>query len=287
MKKSRKWFNQKIRWPIVKKKFILLNKISDFFERWAMKYECLPDGPALDYKKPTKAEREERNNKIGIGFTILFVALCVAVVICYFAKYYFTVRGSSITFGEWNGSAGSFWGAVLGAIIAGIATVVTTVFVIQRSYKIDYHRERLEVLPVLDMKVICKENLNPRNSTKGVLRDKVSNETVREVLFDGSVEQQYASYVFLIKNVGRGIAYKVQASGFCYADYNEEEYQGLIPQNESIILVSRNKGIAEASILFYDLYGNKYRQTYTIDEKNIIADPPELLRKTERIRYTQ
>ena len=287
MRKIRKWFNKRIRGPIVRRKFIILNSVSDFFDRWAMKNACLPDGPALDYKRPTKAEREERNNKIGIGVSILFVVLCVSVVVWYFAKYYFTVQSSSISFGEWNGSAGSFWGAVLGAIIAGIATVVTTVFVIQRSYKIDYHRERLEVLPVLDIKLICKENLNPRSRTKEALIEKVSKEVVKEVLFDGSVEQQYISNAFLIKNVGRGIAYKVQASGFCYADYNEGEYQGLIPQNESIILVSRRKGITESSILFYDLYGNKYRQAFAINEKIIIAEPPELLRKTERIRYTQ
>lgn len=287
MRKIKKWFNKKIRGPIFQRKYILLNSISDFFERWSTKYECLPDGPVLDYKKPTKAEREERNHRIGIGFSIVFVVLCLVLVVCYFAKYFFTVQNSSISFGEWNGSAGSFWGAVLGAMIAGIATVVTTVFVIQRSYKIDYHRERLEVLPVLEMKVICKENLNPKNKTKEMLKGMAANEIVKEVLFDGSVEPQYVSYAFLIKNVGRGIAYKVQATGFCNNDFNEGKYQGLIPPNESIILVSRNKGFREVSILFYDLYSNQYRQAYIIDGKNIITDPPELLRKTERIRYTQ
>lgn len=288
MKQSlKKRKNEKIRNKIVKRKLIILSSVSIFFERWAEKYRYLPSGQPLSYVQPTKTEREQSSKRIGLGLAISLVIIVVTVIVCLFSKYYFTVYNEELSFGEWNSSAGSFWGAVLGAMIAGIAAVVTTVFVIQRSYKIDYHRERLEVLPVLDVTLIFTRNLVRGNTAEEILKGITSNEKVRDILFDASVEQQYPSHVFLIKNVGRGIAYKVHPSGFCRAHYNEAMYSGLLPQNESIILVTRDKSINAAKILYYDLYSNMYQQSYSFTSESVITEPPELLRKTERIRYTQ
>ena len=75
---------------------------------------------------------------------------------------------------------------------------------------------------------------------------------------------------------------------FCRNDtYGELEYRFLLSTNESLILVSQNRGLAKVAIRFFDLYENEYEQTFYIDERDVLTDPPELVRKTERVRYTQ
>lgn len=243
----------------------------------------------MHYERPTKAEREQRNKKLGIGIVLIFVFASVVLVVYSFAQYYYTVTNGDISFDDWNSSSGSFWGAVLGALIAGIATVCTTILVIQRSYKIDYHRERLEVLPVINMQILCEfSGLDPLE-TEQKLNSDYPGTTI--IIPPGVVGCCEDVRLYSLKNVGRGIAYNIKSSGFFCSDWEEMSSFGILPPNEKLILITDLNYHEEIFLSFFDLYENKYQQKFKINVSNnqtvVTAYPPELVKKTERIRYTQ
>ena len=123
--KLKYWLNYYIKRPVIEKLYSLFRSLQDIFAHKAKSLEQHAYGPTIHYRKPTKIEREERNKHLRIGAAILFITVILLILISWFAKYYFTVRVNNISFDDWNSSAGSFWGAVLGAAIAGIATVFT------------------------------------------------------------------------------------------------------------------------------------------------------------------
>ena len=286
----RYWFNYHIKRPMIEKLYSLCNALQGKLADGAKFLECHAYGPAIHYERPTKAEREERNKNLRIGTAVVFVVTVLFVLIGWFAEYYFTVWGNSLSFDEWNSSAGSFWGAVLGAAIAGIVTVCTTILVIQRSYKIDYHRERLEALPVLDMKVFLEHCTMTENFEKD-LRRKAKGQARDFMISFGAASIGEDVRVYTIKNIGAGIAYNIQTSHFFSEEFEEAYFRGILPQNDILLLATSKKSEEEVFITFFDLYENKYRQKYSLYQcggrTQVTTYPPELIRKTQRIRYTQ
>lgn len=288
--KLRYWFNYYVKRPVIEKLYSLFNALQDTFTRGAKSLEQHAYGPAIRYERPTKAEREERSKRLGIGVTVLFVVVILLMLIGWFAKYYFTVQVNNISFDEWNSSAGSFWGAVLGAAIAGIVTVSTTILIIQRSYKIDYHRERLEVLPVLDMRIFMEHYTIVEDCEEDLLRK--ANGQARESLISfGIYSLGEDACVYIIKNVGAGIAYNIQTVDFFSEEFEEAWSGGILPQGDALVLATSQKSEGSISITFCDLYENKYRQIYSLSkcsgQTRVTTYPPELICKTQRIRYTQ
>lgn len=288
--KLKYWFNYHIRRPIIEKLYIVFNALQNTFARGAKSLEQHAYGPTIHYKQPTKVEREERNKHIKIGIGILFAVAFLIILIIWFAKYCFTVRANDISFDEWNSSAGSFWGAVLGAAIAGIATVSTTILVIQRSYKIDYHRERLEVLPVLDMKVFLEHYTIGENCEEDLLQ-KAKGQAREAIVSFGVCSLGEDARIYIIKNVGAGIAYNIQTVNFFSEEYEEAYGGGILPQGDTLLLATSQKSEGSVSLTFFDLYENQYCQVYLLSQHNgqtkVTSYPPELIRKTKRIRYTQ
>lgn len=284
------WFAYHIRRPVIEKLYSLCNTLQDTFTRGSKYLESHAYGPAIHYERPTKAEREERNKHLRIGVVTIFIVAGLLVLISWFAKYYFTVMGNNLSFDDWNSSAGSFWGAVLGAAIAGVVTVCTTILVIQRSYKIDYHRERLDALPVLDMKVFLEHYTMTQKGEKA-LQQRAHGRARDLMICFGAVSIGEDTRVYIIENIGSGIAYNIQTSGFFSEEFEEAQSGGILPQKDALLLVAGNKSEGEVSITFFDLYENKYRQKYLLCQSDgrtqITTYPPELIRKTRRIRYTQ
>lgn len=52
----------------------------------------------------------------------------------------------------------TFGNSLLGACIPGVITIMTTYFLIKHEYKVDYHKERMLVLPVFSFIHICDKN---------------------------------------------------------------------------------------------------------------------------------
>ena len=80
-----------------------------------------------------KTEKEVLNRHALFVCVIIVMVLIILALVLWFAKYFFTVTSSGITFNEWNGSAGSFWGAILGAFVAGIVTIIANYMVIHHQ----------------------------------------------------------------------------------------------------------------------------------------------------------
>lgn len=288
------WIQIHIVNPINKARYISLNRMMN----WAKKrVEAGPrSSPGLQYVDPIKVDKERsRQNKIIIA-AILAVACVLSLALYLFSKYFSIVQTKGITFEEWNSSAGSFWRAILGSVVAGIATISTTIMVIQRSYRMDYHRERLEAMPVLELMIISDSIAVTHD--KKEMAHKVELPIPLDILYEDSQVNEKAM-VFRLKNIGHGLAYGLKLEGI-WGERDDKAYGGLISVGEEIWVVENElcsfpddfQKKIQFEISYFDLYENKYEQAFivTIEQgtvKNIRTLPPELIRKTQRIRYTQ
>jgi len=288
------WIQIHIVNPINKVRYVSLNRMM----KWAKnKVEAGPrSGPGLQYIDPIKVDQERsRQNRITIA-AILAIA-CVLIFALYsFSKYFSIIQTKGITFDEWNSSAGSFWGAILGSVVAGIATISTTIMIIQRSYRMDYHRERLEAMPVLELKIISDSIVVTHDIKE--MAQKVELPIPLDILYEDS-QLNEKTMVFRLKNIGHGLAYGLELEGL-WDERDNKVYGGLISVGEEIWVVEdklctfldNSQERIQFEICYFDLYENKYEQAFivTIEQgtvKNIRTLPPELIRKTQRIRYTQ
>ena len=288
--KLKYWFNYHVRRPVIEKLYKLFRSLQDEFAHRARSLEQHAYGPTMHYRRPTKFEREERYKHLRIGMAFLFVIVMLVLLISWFAKYYFTIKVNNVSFDDWNSSAGSFWGAILGAAIAGIATVFTTALVIQRSYKIDYHRERLEVLPVLDMRILMEHYVIGEDCERELLQ-KAKGQARETIISPGVYSIGENARVYIIKNIGTGIAYNIQTVNFFAEEFEEARGRGVLAQGDALVIATNEKSQGTVSITFCDLYENEYCQMYDLSQcygqTKVTTYPPELIRKTQRIRYTQ
>lgn len=179
-----------------------------------------------------------------------------------------------------------FWGSVFGAVIAGLVTILTTHWIIERSYKLDYHTERMSVLPVFSVS-IQKRHFDTLNTVPDFIKD---------------MKKQYAVYeheifedmmLMKISNIGCGIAFGIKVLGM----WGSDEYFSLseIENNNFKYIITRDTECFQIHICYYDIYGNYYMQKFSsekpVDTLNdcivVNGNPPELVMRTKRIRYCQ
>ena len=154
---------------------------------------------------PANGERERKLYNITYVMIVIFIIICTLG-----GKIY---AGSSITKEvlkpdaviDWSVSSG-FWGAILGSLIAGCATICTTYLIIHRDYKIDYHRERISVMPVLSIRPILMEEKYINDSGEWI-NDEIAEEDYYNMHF---FDDQTSVKLFEIKNNGLGIAFNVR-----------------------------------------------------------------------------
>jgi len=241
----------------------------------------------------TPGTQEERIQKRERFIIFIVVIGLVTLILCFFIpweRFYRYLLWQPISNESWLGFIASFWGAIAGAIIAGIATVFTTWLIIRRSYRVDYHRERMENLPILQLSLredVLKRLRGSKNPEKIIMAEDI---WYRE--FEGL---QKESLVYEMKNIGRGIAINIHmpesSKTIVYGTVN---YTTLC-SGEKRLFIEDHTGYSERVIefLFFDIFDNLYSQkfvyhhnyeneTYSIDMKI-----PELLIKTKRIRYVQ
>ena len=100
----------------------------------------------LSWSEPVYNKREDKLDIFLASFLVVGMLVFVVVIVVVFS-YQINMNGQ----GKLD-SIYSFWGSIAGSMIAGVVTIITTYFIIRRSYKIDFHQERIAVLPFLKLK---------------------------------------------------------------------------------------------------------------------------------------
>ena len=268
-------FYQKLKHLIFTKTFILLSSISEFFSSKARNMADKSDSAYPEYQPPTIAEQESKVRKRNVIIYIIVILVVIMLVVKYFSKFYYTVSSENISFSEWNSSAGSFWGAILGAFVAGIVTIIANYMVIHRSYRIDYHRERLEVLPVFEAEIVAlnKPLAQVEEDLKHVNAPLAS--TVLSLLWGESAPEDLVNLCY-IKNIGKGISYNFYISGI-WPENQNTPYKGMITEGKGVWLALPVDDCGEVIndytfyAMFTDYYGNKYKQEFKLDTNTPIA----------------
>jgi heme/copper-type cytochrome/quinol oxidase subunit 4 len=102
---------------------------------------------SIEPEKHAKAEK--RRNRI-IGSLVALVLLSILLIIGIpWIKYYNTIIKQQISNTDALQFISTFWGAIIGALLAASLTIISTWMIINRSYRVDFHRDRIDHLPVL------------------------------------------------------------------------------------------------------------------------------------------
>lgn len=128
---------------------------------------------ALTFRPGTRLERQKKKTLFWVIISIVVITVIVLYFYITWNRFYHEILGKNIAQENWLGFIASFWGAISGALISGIATVITTWLIIRRSYKIDYHRERIESLPILQLSARgdIEDIIRKAKNFKKVIRD--------------------------------------------------------------------------------------------------------------------
>jgi|GEM_PF-4948955 len=264
-------------------------RIKTAFSNISLFVKYITGSQTLSFQPGTQQERRNKKIKVWIG-------LCVLVILSVIFYYYFSwnkvykMLDPNIQDVDWLGFIASYWGAITGALITGIATVITTWLIIRRSYRIDYHRERIEFLPILQISVRqdIENQVKQDNGVKNVLL--MYNIWYRDW---EELPEQFA--VFAVKNVGAGIAISpgISEEGEAAA-YGVPKFAAICPK-ESVFFLDNLLPFHNGQMVFtfFDIFDNFYEQKfkYEVDEnsevRNISMAMPTLVMKTQRIRYEQ
>lgn len=235
----------------------------------------------IDWNEPALKKSEDTIEKV-LSVLLIIVMLSFVIVIVGAFMYQFGKVDDNT-----NDSLYGFWGSIAGSMIAGLITIFTTYFIIQRSYKIDYHQERMAVLPFFETRIMA----NHFSTELGEVPKKVKKIINNHICFDDCIKEDAMLIEF--KNVGRGPAFQVVIEGLT-DDYNNPLFQSIVVMNKKyVVCYSFNK--INIKVRFCDVYGNYYYQCFVLERNSndnesyceLNATPPELLLRTKKTRYIQ
>lgn len=238
----------------------------------------------IELEKPSPAQLQDRRRKTSI---IIAIALFTTIFFIYGSRwrlYYSTLLNTNMEPSHWLSFISGYWGAIIGAMFSGLVTIITTTMIIRRSYRIDYHRERLDHMPFLSISFNKQYHVSFSNNNECYIIDN---------FFDNQAS------VLNITNVGRGIAVNIKTAGFT-DDHLEAEMPTLMVNEVKYLVgyISDDKKYSDEEsfnynfmIKYYDIFENEYEQFFrveTIGKKMVfINSVPKLVRKTIRYRYVQ
>lgn len=244
-----------LKYKVNKLRVSYLSSLGSFFCNRANKIRSSYSNHIL-WNSPIKAERKDRFKLVVIAFLVSFLMIAI-ISIMYGLTKYIKLFGKNTPDLSWGGDMIAFWGSVIGSIIAGVISVITTYLIISKDHRIDFHRERLSVLPAINMRY-------------------VKHDTKRNVK------------VYEVKNVGLNTAFDIV---FHISDMEFESIKlgNLAVGEKHIDLLHDNfNDQNDFYFSFYDVHGNFYNQVCTFGvQHSIDIKQPELILKTDRYRYTQ
>ena len=236
----------------------------------------------IDWNEPAYKKTENPMDKLLSAFLVIVMLIFVIVIVGSF-MYQFGSAG-----GNTNDSLYGFWGSIAGSMIAGLITIFTTYLIIQRSYKIDYHQERIAMLAFFEVRIISNHF---STESKDDIPKKVRNIFNNHIYYDNCIKDDAMLIEF--KNVGRGPAFQVAIEGLT-EDYENPFFQSIVVMNKKYVVCYSLYNI-NIKVRFCDIYGNYYYQSF-VSERNSYSDesycelntrPPELLLRTKKTRYIQ
>lgn len=238
-----------------------------------------------------RAKTEKRRKRIIwsiVALTLLSILLIIGIP---WIKYYNTIIKQQISNTDALQFISTFWGAIIGALLAASLTIISTWMIINRSYRVDFHRDRIDHMPVL-----CLHEI------KGAVLDKdgiklPSGATVwseQQYQFSHKYNEISLNKVIEISNIGSGIALNISSTSGFY-EGRSAFFAGISTKDVTYLLYSACTEIPEETIKlwFSDIFGNKYVQefNYELNEEYdmyfVGGSIPTLFERTKRIRYTQ
>lgn len=238
--------------------------------------------PMIEWNEPVYHKREDRLDKIISAILVLGMLAFILTIVGTFSYQMISKTSNN------NDSLYSFWGSIAGSMVAGLITIFTTYLIIQRSYKIDYHQERIAVLPFFEANIVLNHFSTEREEDiPAEVKDIIKN----QICYSTCLMEDAMLIEF--KNIGSGPAFQVKVVGLT-ADYEEPFFQSIVVDKKKYMICYSCENM-KFKIEFYDIYGNYYFQSF-ISENNLNWDegyfelntyPPEIILRTKRTRYVQ
>ncbi len=249
------------------KKLTLFYRFRDFIKIISKSHE-------IEIVPRTEQEKQILRKRI---FWIVFSSISVSALLLWLIIYFNNlnkVMNNGFSDAEKIVYTISLSGSIIGAVIAGLISILATYFIVHQNYKMDFHKERLSHIPILQIKSYTKLNNTNNDIPK---------------LVDGDSYKVFIE----ISNVGRGIALNVTTWIF-EESWNEASF-GIITYDSTKrfqISFDPDNNVYTLNFRFIDIFDNKYQQGFKLHcEDGIIKDInctiPTLIQKTRRIRYIQ
>ena len=216
--------------------------------------------------------------------TIPYIISIIIVGVGLFLGISLFKRGLPDNSDGWN-ALNQLYSTLIITCISSFVTVITTFLVIQRSYKIDYHQERMAVMPILRVYNIANH-----------FDCEMVPDTITGYINSLDLVHAYTSndaMLLCIENIGKGISFDtiiregvIDDDEFCLSSLGINDKRYLIMYSQKEIHIKFE---------FRDIFGNLYYQTCVGYEKDnnsggkiwFQMNPPELVKRTERYRYVQ
>lgn len=126
----------------------VFRNISNKFQNIAEKIDLRWSANAYPIE-PANGERESKITTFIMFFSIIvMLVISVGGIIFVIKELRNIVTLDQLSL--WGSSSG-FLGDIVGSIIAGITTIATTYFIVHKNDKIDFHQERMKILPVFQL----------------------------------------------------------------------------------------------------------------------------------------
>ena len=247
--------------------------------------------PGIAFSPESKAVAKRRRNRILIFLITSLSLIFLAIWGIPWIRYYNTLIQGKIASTDGLLFIASFWGAILGAIVTGFATVITTWLIVNRSSRLDYHRERIEHLPVLSIHEIRGASFidDSISLPNGITLSQSQSYQEVQVYCDTELNR-----VFELSNIGSGMALAIETRDLT-DEHNDAYFPGITTRDVVYLVygVPLELNAGHIRFIFIDIFDNEYQQSfyYEINAKRDIrfngGSIPELIKPTLRFRYVQ
>lgn len=275
------------------KKLGVLKSISGWFENWwdnmVKLGQFITGQSGIDLYPPGKLERKiKRNRRIIASIIITGIIALFFLVLPFIRKWY------DLYYALWSDSDGiqsperlsyiaTFWGAIIGSIIAVLSTIISTTLIIRRERQVDRHAERIGHMPIIEIK--CNKEL-----TKGLVKSRDENSFFKKNGIDSYSFSRENILVFEIKNIGDGIALKLDTTPqYDSGAYSYPFYTTLSKQETRLFATAIEFQKLCFHVTFFDVFENQYEQSIEFNREGELTkfNIPELIKRTPRFRYVQ
>jgi hypothetical protein len=256
--------------------------LKNYYYKKHKRYECKSNKISLKYSN--NAYKVDPANGERIGVYSLFASKMIIIVgIITFVIVLWWIMSKYANPDNVEKSTISICNSLLAVSFPCFVTLITTYMLIQHEYKVDFHRERMDALPVFSLELMNKELMLKSNKNPEQLNENMSNMFINTACLD---IQDPDLDIYKLVNIGNGIGFNV------LHDRVDEVFSfGDIPQEKCCYIGIKKYLSLYYTIEYSDIYGNKYTQFFDVekneDKCSITSFPPELVLRTRRVRYQQ